>query len=198
MIEVEKRFRFDPKDKARLIEGAWFEKGTEFVDLYFDTAGYHLTSKDWWLRRREGKLELKVPAGEVMVAERTTNRYRELTTEDEIRALLGLPKNLGLPHEIYMAGIRPFAIITTRRETWIRDGFTLDFDEADFGYAVFEVQLMVERDEDIADAERRIQEFAARSGLETANGHRGKVVEYLFRFRQEHYVALARAGVVTG
>ena len=61
MIEVEKNFAVTEKDKACLIEDAVLLYKKVFTDVYYDSSDYALTGKDFWLRTREGKFELKVP-----------------------------------------------------------------------------------------------------------------------------------------
>jgi len=71
----------------------------------------------------------------------------------------------------------------------------MDFDEMDFGFATMEVELMVQKPEDISKAEEQIINFAKEHGISATLGH-GKVIEYLQRYKPEHYSALVKSGVV--
>ena len=91
MIEVEKKFLLTNEEKERLIEGAEFLVEKKQSDVYYDTADYKLTLKDWWLRSRNGIFELKVPL--TSENHRSVDQYEEYDDEDQIRELINLPKN---------------------------------------------------------------------------------------------------------
>src|SRR3989338_6378355 len=108
MIEVEKNFDLKPGDKERLIQDAKLIAEKTFTDIYYDTADFRLTTKDYWLRQREGKWELKVPLSEA-IRKKETDQYRELEDEEEIKRAIG--SSWGL--------LKPFAKIVTTRERGI-------------------------------------------------------------------------------
>ena len=195
MIEVEKKFRLIPGDKERLIQGAKPVKKVSLTETYYDTFDFLLTGKDCWLRTREGKWELKIPLSNEGKGTRTSDRYEEVTSEDQIKKELGL-RGKSLADSLRKAGFKPFATIVTQREKYEKDGFILDFDQTDFGYSIFEVELLVEREDEMDDAERRILEFALRHGIATTNSPHGKIIEYIFRRRPVHYALLVKNGVV--
>src|SRR3989344_3797540 len=85
MIEVEKNFDLKPGDKERLIQDAKLIAEKTFTDIYYDTADFRLTTKDYWLRQREGKWELKVPLSEA-IRKKETDQYRELEDENDVSA----------------------------------------------------------------------------------------------------------------
>ncbi len=193
MIEVEKNFAVAAKDKTRLIEGAVLLYKKVFTDVYYDSPDYALTGKDFWLRTREGKFELKVPQNVGRISERTTDQYEELETDTEIARELGISTVKPLVEAIKEKGFAPFATITTTRERYQKDDFHLDFDEMDFGFIAFEVELMVEKQEDIPIAEKRILEFGKKNKINPESA--GKVIEYLRRYRPEHFAFLKSRGV---
>ena len=193
MIEVEKNFAVTEKDKTRLIEGAAFLYKKVFTDVYYDSPDYALTGKDFWLRTREGKFELKVPQNAGHISERTTDQYEELETDAEIARELGLSAAKPLAEAIKEKGFAPLATITTTRERYQKGDFHLDFDEMDFGFIAFEVELMVKKPQDIPQAEKRILKFAS-DNLITKKGD-GKVIEYLRRYHPEHFAFLKSRGV---
>ncbi len=194
MIEVEKNFSLKPGDKERLIQGAELVSNKTFTDVYFDDKEYSLTTRDFWLRKRGDRFELKVPLNTAGGRE-ITDRYRELETDAEIAQELKLNAQKSLPDAMTEAGYKPIATITTQREHYKKGDFNMDFDEVkEMNFATFEPELMVAEPEDIPKAEERLEEFAKEYGLSAAT--HGKVVEYIRRNNPEQYAALGRSGVL--
>lgn len=195
MIEVEKNFDLKPGDKERLIFGAQFISQKSFTDIYYDNANYALTSKDFWLRKRDDQFEFKVPLNIPGENRYTTDQYRELKSDREISAELGIAITAGLPAALAKAGYKPFAAITTIRERYRKGDFNLDFDAVDdLNYTTFEVELMVRTPGEIPAAETHILGFVKQNGI-TAPG-RGKIIEYLLQHNKEHYQILKASGVI--
>lgn len=194
MIEVEKNFDLKPGDKERLIRGAKLVSEKTFTDVYYDSADYDLTSRDFWLRARDHKFELKVPLNAIGAARRPVDQYRELETDAEIAFELHLSQTIPLARALQDAGYAPCATITTKRESYLKNGFHLDFDKVDaLRYATFEVELMVDAAEAIPDAEKRILDFAREHGIVTPG--RSKINEYLTQYNSAHYAALRAKGI---
>ncbi len=194
MIEIEKNFSLKPGDKERLIRGAELVSSKTFTDVYYDDDKYSLTSRDFWLRKRGDRFELKVPLNTAGGRE-TTDRYKELETDAEIAAELGLAPDRDLAAEFGRAGYKPCATLTTKREHYRKGDFNLDFDEvSEMDYATFEAELMVNGPEEAARGEERVMEFAREYGLGAAS--HGKVIEYIRRNNPEQYAALGRSGVL--
>lgn len=197
MLEVEKNFDLQPGYKERIIRGAKFIRRRTFTDVYYDRQDYFLTKRDFWLCVRDGRFELKVPLSNGSIGNRKTDQYRELESDEETARELNLQVKTGLKDALAEAGYLPFATITTNRETYHKGDFHLDFDEMDFGFTTFEVELMVGDGEDPKVAEAKILEFSREHGI-VGTKARGKVIEYLLRNRPEHYAALVASGVVNG
>lgn len=196
-IEVEKKFLLTPADEANLIRWADFVNERTITDVYYDTDDYCLTSRDWWLRARDGRFELKLPAT-APGAKLEHDQYTELEDETEIKKALDLTTEENLAAVLSASGYRPFGMFQTTRRKYKKRGFTIDLDQVDFpghAYRLGEIELMVEARSEIADALDRIIGFARSHSLRIAPV-RGKVNEYLKRFRPEHYRALVQAGVV--
>ncbi len=193
MIEVEKNFDITPESKRLMVDGATLLYRKTITDTYYDSKEYSLTGRDYWLRKRNGRFELKVPLNNGKILDRLTDQYKELETNEEIAHELGLAGMEEIENEIESAGYFPFGTIVTERESYRKDDFHLDFDEMDFGFTAFEIELMVEKIEDIPNAEKRILEFASRYDV-TATGD-GKVIEFLRRFRPEHLAFLKSKSV---
>ena len=184
MIEVEKNFDLKAGDKERLIQDAKLISQKSFADIYYDTDDFRLTTKDYWLRQREGKWELKVPLG-ATIQRKETDQYYELEDEEEIKKTIGPDWDL----------LKPFAKIVTKRESWQNGEFHLDCDEMDFGFETFEAEIMVKDEKDVPGAEEKIMAFARENGIASAHGA-GKVIVYIQRNYPKHYDALLEAGVI--
>jgi len=184
MIEVEKKF---------LLSGG---QERVFEDEYFDDGKYSLTSRDMWLRRRNGRFELKTPLF-VDGCERSVDQYDELEKEEEIRSALDIPESGNLEQDLAKKSFFPFAKLTTTRKKFKKDGFILDFDIVDFGdstYSIAEVEKMVEDKSQMESAVSEILEFAQKHGLESARV-RGKVIEYVRRKNPDHFGVLIDCGI---
>ncbi|MSU55379.1 MAG: CYTH domain-containing protein [Candidatus Taylorbacteria bacterium] len=188
MIEVEKNYDISPEGKKRMIEGATLLYKKVLTDTYYDSNDYSLTGRDFWLRKRNGKFELKVPLNSGKILDRVTDQYKELEADAEIARELGLPSSHDLSETIEKAGFAPFGTIITTRESYQKNDFHLDFDEIDFGFTAFEIELMVEKIEDIPNAEKKILDFATKYNV-SATG-KGKVIEFLRRYRPKHFAFL--------
>ncbi|MDF1496463.1 MAG: CYTH domain-containing protein [Patescibacteria group bacterium] len=197
MFEIEKKFHLSTEQQKRLLDGALFISEKQVNDSYFDDKNFSLTTKDWWLRNRNGDYELKVAlAGHDM---RVINQYNEITDEEGIRAKLNLPKTSSLHDDIVTSGFLPFVNCTTTRRKYKKDIFTIDLDEveydSDFDYNIAEIEITFEKEEDKQSAIDNILNFAKKHNL-TDEPVRGKIVEYLLEKRPKHYEALVDAGVV--
>ena len=196
MIEVEKKFVLTNEQTKALLDGAQFLIEKRIEDRYFDTSEYVLTTKDWWLRKRGDRFELKIPLGDNTT--RTIDQYRELETDSQIREALGMGTGEDLETDLNRVGYRMFCHCSTMRKKYLRGEFGIDLDEVRYDegstYRLAEIELMVSEDQ-VEKANQRIQEFAVQHGLED-RVIRGKVIEYLFRYNLPHYDALKIAGVL--
>ena len=192
MIEIEKKFVPDDASKKALLDGAEFIGKKTFVDLYYDLPTWDLTCKDNWLRRRDGRWELKVALADF--SKRAVDQYRELETEGEIADFLSLPKTVPLEKVLTKMGYVVVADITTTRTKYRKDGFVIDVDLMNFGYEIVEIEKMVNAKESIEVASAEILAFASRFGL-SAGKVRGKVLEYIKRNSPKHFGALVAAGI---
>lgn len=198
MFEVERKFILDPEQEAQLTEAAEFVSETTRTDVYYDTPNYDLTRRDRWLRTRNDRWELKIPVH--MNLERGADQYAEIDDELELRGALYLPLGGELRQVLNERRIVPFATLPIVRREYRLGLFTIDLDKTEFGddspaYSLAEIELMVNNQDDIPEAVERILEVAGMYKLSTAPV-RGKVIEYLYRTRPEHFQALVEAGVV--
>lgn len=197
MIEVEKKFILDDKDKRRLTKDASFLNERAFTDIYYDTKFFFLTSNNKWLRSRDGKFELKISLNDG-ISKLSEDQYDELEDEQKIREALNLPSNGNLANDLIKAEYFPFCTCRTTRRKYQKESFIIDFDTVDFQdftYDIAEIELMVNGKSEIEEAIEKIMAFAKEQEL-TIVPVRGKVVEYLKRVKPDHYQALIDSGVV--
>lgn len=196
MIEIEKKFLMTPDQEKRIKKAAKFLGEKVFTDTYFDKTNYELTRNDIWLRLRDKQVELKMPMEKVEGASETyCNRYEEFIIEDEVRQMLNIPHGGEFLIDLKTVGFIPFVSITTRREKFKFNQFNIDIDACDFGYSIMEVELLIEKKEQIAEAEAQIAAFAKKNDLAMLP-MRGKVTEYLYRKSPEHYKILQEEGII--
>lgn len=200
MIEVEKKFLLSDVEHSTPTKDAVFLGERTFTDVYYDTPDYTLTTRDIWLRSRDGRFELKTPIHSG--AERLADQYRESEDESEIIHLLEislgafletpLSKNFEKHH------LAPFCKCTTTRKKYKKGVFTIDLDTVEYGddftYTIGEIERMVSEELAVKDALHSILVFAEKHNL-TIAPVRGKVVEYLRRKNKKHYHALIDAGI---
>ncbi len=197
MIEVEKKFHLKSGQTEALQRGATFVREVRLEDDYYDTTDWALTKKDWWLRLRNGRWELKHPApvSANMPATEKYPQYSEAEDETSIRKLINLPLHGSFAEDLDTAGYTVVAEVRSTRRVFSRPPFTLDFDVTDDGFAICEIELMVEKPDEVPPALEKILVFAKQKGLRVGL-IRGKVVEAIKRTNEKHYQALVNAGVV--
>jgi len=195
MIEVERKFKPTLENKQQLIKGAEFIGEKVMKDVYYDTKNWSLSTKDFWLRLRNNKWELKMPLHGLGINKRKMDQYNELENENEIRNILKIPLNKTLLEDLETNNYYCIASITTIRRKFKKDDFTIDLDSMDFGYEVGEVELMVQNESEMNMAMKRILNFIHEYGLEIVPV-RGKVLEYINRNNPKHYHALEKSGVI--
>jgi thiamine-triphosphatase len=194
LIEVEKKFLLSDQDIALLLENSQFLGQVTFTDIYFDTKDFKLISQYLWLRKRDNSFELKVPL--TGTADSDFDQYQELTNEQEIKDQLKLGPGK-MDELLANRGYLAFAKIVTTRKKYKKDEFTIDLDLVDYGYSIGEIELMVEREDQVEEAIKRIMEFAKKHHLKIVST-RGKVIEYLARNYPKDFRRLVKEGVFKG
>jgi len=194
-VEVEEKFAVRLGREAMAAKVAALG-GTErsvvaFRDEYFDTEALALTTRDTWLRRRDGAWELKVPHGARRASGGETTVFREVTDEREIVAelrALGVVGDGALP----FAGLAVFADFETVRAKYDLGGVKIDVDEASYGHKVLELEVMTDGGAaELAAARAAIADAAAKLGCEPLPaGAGGKLETFLRRFRPAHARAI--------
>uniref|UniRef100_A0A8C3IQQ9 Thiamine-triphosphatase n=1 Tax=Chrysemys picta bellii TaxID=8478 RepID=A0A8C3IQQ9_CHRPI len=203
-IEVESKFEAGPDTEARLAAlGAAPAGSSSFRDLYYDTPDLRLTRADHWLRLRQGAgWELKCPPVLVPPPAMATT-YQELTSPRAIVGrlcgVLGVAPVPGwdqVPGAVAGLGLQEFASFVTQRRSYRLGGLRVDLDQADFGYAVAEVEALVGAQEDVPVALEEVLQLRRALGRDGATRVPGKMSIYLQRHRPRHYQELLLAGVL--
>ncbi|XP_072513402.1 thiamine-triphosphatase [Salminus brasiliensis] len=215
----------DVQDKLKTI-GAVCIGQYEFKDRYYDSPAYTLTMKDFWLRKREGSWELKCPAVSRTKVEKTEalcTNYREVTDLPQIQAEVKevletftratedssdsseQERTDGYGEdERWLKDLKLvcFAEYTTLRCSYVLedDGgvgrVRVDLDQADFGYCVGEIEVLVSEGDDMQSTQQRIQKTAEKLGLGDKKKIQGKMDVYLQRYCPDHYGKLIKAHIL--
>lgn len=196
MIEVEKKVHLREMDLKTIERVGTFLGSRILTDTYYDTSDFRYTTSDIWLRERECKFELKIglrnTQGEI-------DRYEEVTDEAEIIKKLGLEKEKDLIKALSKAKIYPYATFQTVRRKYQIEEFTIDLDLAyfdDFIYRIAEIEMVVNSESKIPEAEEAIKKFIKRLGMDTQRPVKAKLLEYLSQKNPTHYQALVASGIV--
>ncbi|XP_072306611.1 thiamine-triphosphatase isoform X2 [Eucyclogobius newberryi] len=225
-VEVERKFICTDETLKILEKTAVCVGQREFHDQYFDTAHFALTLQDFWLRKRKGCWELKCPMirGQSKVEELCT-RYREITNLTEIQQRVReVLKERGSPQlaeksktqkkdevvgsqsqtvttdETWLSDLdlKCFAEFTTVRRSFTlkEDGVQVDLDQANFGYSVGEIEVLVTEDRDVQSALEKIEKASQKLGLTGNQKIPGKMDVFLQKYTPMHYDALMKAHIL--
>ena len=193
MFEIEKSFEVQEEKLKKLLQEAEFVGQKVFTDVYYDTDTYDLTSKNIWLRKREGSFELKIPIGKMT----DTDRYEEIENEQKIKAFLDLHNEIILADLLTQNGYKSFAKLTTTRKKYKHGDFNIDIDNAEFddGYKFcgMEIELMVKDESKAEEASQKITQFAKIYGLKQS--YKGKVSDYLKNKNPYQFKILSDLGI---
>ena len=177
MIEIEKKFEASEEDIGRITEDAKFIKESINKDTYYDREGFPLVKNNIFLRKRNGRFELKL-----YVAEKGSrvDKYLELEDDETIKSKLNIPAQKDIDEYLAENEYVPFGSWETKRRRFEKDGFTIDVDSVDFGHNVVEIELMIEEGGDTNEAADKILNFAKTIRLEE-DKQEGKVMVFIKR-----------------
>ncbi|XP_034718561.1 thiamine-triphosphatase isoform X1 [Etheostoma cragini] len=214
-VEVERKFVCNA-DTLKTLEkiGAVCLGQRQFCDQYFDTPTFKLTLRDLWLRKRKECWELKCPtavneeketSGERSKAAALCSRYKEITNLPEIQLRVKevlkdvcedreTETSRSQEDEAWLSRMNLvcFAEFTTMRRSFTveEEGVQIDLDQADFGYSVGEIEVLVPEGGDVPSALEKIKRTADMLGLTGDQRVEGKMSVYLKRNYPEHYAKL--------
>lgn len=204
-IEVERKFVPGPEvEKSLYALGAELFKEITFRDSYYDSLDLRLTLSDCWLRKRGDSWELKhppQPGARGLIGAST--QYTEVTEEDKIICKVSEVLGVPTPPSIEAFCLNEFASFVTRRRSFqlpLEESSgtmaVVDLDEADFGFAVGEVEVIVQTQEEVQNAFQKVEEICKKLGVFQESAVQGKVSTFLQLNRVEHYKQLTEAHVV--
>lgn len=196
MIEIEKKFVIDNKIKSRIVLDAEFVCRKILNDTYYDDTFFSLTKKDMWLRLRNDRFELKIPAD--ITDKGAINQYKELEDERLIKQILKLSGSESLTHALPANNYNPFCILTTTREKYKKGKFLIDIDTVyadNFNYSIAEIELMIKKKSQMKTALDQMRLFMRENNI-SENPVRGKVIEYIRQNNPLHYELLLTSGVI--
>ena len=184
MIEVEKKIQPTEEQKEKLLGGAVLISQKKVLDNYYDTLDFELTKKNVYLRNRDGSWELK----RYLDSSKRTGIAEEITDEKEILSILGV-SNFKNVDDFNEKKLKLLASIITERIKYKKDGFVIDHDKTDFDLELFEIELIVEKESQIIEAENKILEYISKFGILESKLDI-KPVEYLKKVRPEIYKSI--------
>ncbi len=199
-FEVEKKLQLTMIQSVKLIESFDLIKQIQLSDTYWKDSGLHLPLRDRWLRKRGDNWELKNPVSSFDATTRTTDKYNEITDTEDIKQILGVMGVSGdFEQDLREFEYSPWFTISSVRNICNSKrfpGITIVHDVTDFDYVIWEVEKCVEKQEDVSAAEDEIIKFISNKGITLQGYVRGKVHEYLYRYKNEEFQELARAGIM--
>ena len=188
MIEVEKKFQPTEEQLKMLLAGAEFLGEKEYTDIYYDLPDLSFYKRELRLRKRNDDYELKIQISDSKQHKAVFNE--EVTESGEILARLGFDRNDNL-EKIIRENLVILCTIKTKRKKYRVGEFEIDVDETDFDYNICEIELMVESEANINEAEQKILTLAEHFGFSTKKLP-GKVAECLRKTRPEIYKELRK------
>ncbi len=188
MIEVEKKTQPTEEQLEVLLKEAEFIQEKIIHDMYYDFPDYSLFKKGIRLRKRDSGFELKGYLGNSDSV--SIRAAREIEDESEIKKHLNMGDDKSL-EEIINKDFILLCGYTTKRKKYKKEGFIIDVDETDFGYNMTEIEIPVEDETKIKEAEDRLISFAKKYNLEILDLPI-KPDEYLRRLKPEIYNLIHR------
>jgi len=172
MIEIEKKFIPTFENLEALLDGAVSMGEMTNHDIYYDYPDYRFLKGNIAFRNRNGNFELKLKqSGGVHVELEDAKEIESYFNVTDLEKFIEENLKIAMEFKVY-------------RKKYKKEDFNLDIDETDFGYKVGEIELMVEKEEDVKNAEEKIEQFASKYNLELKKGL-SKKKAYLKKFNIE-------------
>lgn len=178
MIEVEKKFKPNEEQLNAMIANAEFLGEKVLHDVYYDYPDYRMFKANIRFRNRDGNFELKLG--------KRSGVAEEIEKIEEIKKYFNTELELV---EFIDKNLIPFIDYNTKRRKYKKENFTIDIDEMSYGYSMVEIELLVDEDSQIKDAEEKIINFAKSYNFEQVDGL-AKRNMYLKTVRPELYQEL--------
>lgn len=196
MIEIEIKCRLTKEQEVKLLECATFIGEEHLTDVYYDLATYELSVKDFWLRTRNDKFVLKIPAAQSNLLNTQANTPKhEIEDESEIRKILNAPYNGSLVEDLKAVGIKPLYTLAKTRKKYTKEGFIIDIDHATCDQLAFdlcEIETIVERIDEVNQATEKLRIFVERHGI-SIESVPGNLIALIKVVNPEHFSLLEKA-----
>ena len=161
MIEVEKKFQPTEEQLARLLADSVFIERKQLDDIYYDYPDFRLIKDGIRFRSRNGSFELKV--------HNVLGGDNEIEDEAEIKKYFKTDLDLKdfIKHNLVF-----LMESKTDRQKYKNGIFEIDIDRLtsdnfkDFIFDMCEIELLVENENKILEANKKIEDFAMIYGLE--------------------------------
>lgn len=182
MIEVEKKFQPTEEQLQKLLQGALFIKEKIIHDVYFDFSDFRIMRVGDRLRKRDDGFERKV-----FISTETGMRVAHEYTDDEsILKNLQINESYTSVADLVQKEMHPVCDFVNTRKEYKKDEFIVDVDSMNFGMDVVEIELQVESEDQIHEAEQKILQLAQSFGMEVKDLP-GKTILYLRKMKPEIY-----------
>lgn len=175
MIEVEKKFSLENIELDKFLGDLEFVGEVLNHDIYYDYPDYRLLKNKIYLRNRNGNFELKIKKGDGI--------YQEIEDENKIASYFKVESL----KDFIDKELAPAIDFKNSRKKYKKEDFHIDIDDMDFGYKEGEIELLVEKEEEIKKAEERIYEFFKKYNLQKLSGDASKKRVYLKTKRPDLY-----------
>ncbi len=184
MIEVEKKFQPTKEALDSLLKDAEFIALKINHDIYYDYPDYRLLKEEIRFRLRNNKFELKI--------KKKKGVSEEIENEEEIKKYFKTEVSL---KDFISKNLIPIMEYKVTRREYKKGEFTIDLDEMDFGYNMCEIEILVDSEDKIKEAEEKIIHLAKEHNIEHKK-MQSKRGEYLKRLKPEVYDFLRGKGDV--
>lgn len=175
MIEVEKKFSLENIDLEEFFSNLEFIGEVLNHDIYYDYSDYRLLKSKIYLRNRNGNFELKIKKG--------SGVYDEIEDQEILAEYFKVSSLEDLVNKD-LHGCMDFK---NTRKKYKKGDFHIDIDETDYGYKEGEIELIVEKEEEIKEAEEKIYEFFEKYNLQKLQDEASKKRMYLKTKRPDLY-----------
>ena len=193
MIEVELKFVLSKEQKDLLLSNANFLCQETHTDVYYDSEDYSLSLKDFWLRKRNDKFTLKIPAttkDSVKSFQKKIVPKYEIEDEDEIKKIFQITSNERLETALKESKYMPLYQFSTTRSKYEKNGFIIDIDISNFdnnlSYEICEIELIVNDEGEVNNALQKIKNFAQEHSITMQTDVEGKIYFYIRHKNREH------------
>jgi adenylate cyclase class IV len=186
MIEIEKKLNPSGESVELIKKDAVFVAHKVMNDVLYDYEDLSLIKNDIWLRKRNGKFDLKVSKDKDR-KNRFLDIYEEIEDELKICEILNIVS-------IEEANFVEVANLITKRKKYKLGEFNIDLDVItsaadDFVYNLLEVELMAESESEIQKAREKIKKFLEEYDIAEKSAN-AKIIQYFYEKKRHIFDAL--------